>query len=320
MIQGDLPLMSLILSTPGTLDELSVVLAHLRGQSAAAKMEVVVVTSRCREVERQGGRLTDFWGYRMVKMPERLNSASIQAAGIRVARGPIITLCEEHAFPQPGWAEALIRAHQGPWAAVGPLVLNANPRSTTSQAGYLMSYGQWAPPAAGGEVTDLPGNNSSYKREVLLAYGDRLELMLCAHTVMHWDLRARGHRLYLEPEARMAHLNISCRWALLLEQLMCGRRFAALRSQDWGVLRRLLFVLAWPAIPWRRLASIAKLLFQGPGLPALPMLLAALHASAWGEMQGCLTGLGKVDKKLLRFEMNRRDMLDTRDRAALNRP
>ena len=47
------------------------------------------------------------------------------------------------------------------------------------------------------EVDYLPGHNSSYKRDVLLGYGDRLESMMESETVLHWDLRAKGHRLYL---------------------------------------------------------------------------------------------------------------------------
>ena len=40
---------------------------------------------------------------------------------------PWWSLCEDHCFPADGWAEALVAAHQGPWAAVGPAFLNANP-------------------------------------------------------------------------------------------------------------------------------------------------------------------------------------------------
>src|SRR5205823_2114181 len=125
------------------------------------------------------------------------------------ASAPVVVFCEDHAFPEPGWAVALIDAHRGPYAAVGPVIVNANPRSLISDADCLIGYGPWLHPSPGGEMSHLPGHNSSYKRASLLEYGDRLPSMLEAETVLHWDLRARGLRLYLEPRARLAHTNFA---------------------------------------------------------------------------------------------------------------
>ena len=74
----------------------------------------------------------------------------------------MVVLSEDHSFPEAGWAEALIEAHRGPWSVVGPVVRNANPDSLISWADFLLGYGTWLDPAPGGEISQLPGHNSSY--------------------------------------------------------------------------------------------------------------------------------------------------------------
>jgi len=52
-------------------------------------------------------------------------------------------------------------------------------------------------PAPAGFVDYLPGHNTSYKRELLLGYGADLDSMMEGETSLHWDLRSKGHKLYL---------------------------------------------------------------------------------------------------------------------------
>jgi hypothetical protein len=153
------------------------------------------------------------------------------AAGVRHASAPVVALAEDHSYPDPDWAAALIGAHRHAWAAVGPAVRNANPKSVTSWADFLIAYGPWSEPATAGEVEHLPGHNSSYKRAILLDYGPELEAMLGAESVLHWDLRARGSRLYLEPKAKIAHLNFGLLSSLARAQFHGGRLLAAVRAQ-----------------------------------------------------------------------------------------
>ena len=89
-------------------------------------------------------------------------------------------------------------------------------------------------------MTLLPGHNSSYKRERLLEYGDRLAGFLDAETTLFWDLDARGLGLYLEPAARVAHVNFSRLGVWLEVQYHAGRIFAAHRAWHgrWSGARR----------------------------------------------------------------------------------
>jgi hypothetical protein len=101
-----------------------------------------------------------------------------RAVGIRAASAPIVFIGETHAYPQPGWAEALFTAFEGPWAAVVPAIGNANPTSAASWASYLFDYGMWGPNRRSGEIADPLIYNTAYRREVLLSFGESLSAVL----------------------------------------------------------------------------------------------------------------------------------------------
>jgi hypothetical protein len=143
----------------------------------------------------------------------------------------------------------------------------------------------------------LPGHNSSYKRPVLLEYGDRLPKMLGSESVLHWDLSSKGERLCLEPGARTRHLNVSLLHASIRIRFHGGRYFASSRADRWPVVKRIVYAALSPLIPLVRLVRIAGELMK-PGrkfdrLPStLPALLVLLSIDAAGEAAGYLFGPG----------------------------
>lgn len=87
-----------------------------------------------------------FESVRIIESSGKFSETRARASGIRAASAPIVVLTEDHSFPEPGWAEALIRAHQQPWAVVGPVILNANPGSRVSWANLIIEYNEWLAP------------------------------------------------------------------------------------------------------------------------------------------------------------------------------
>ena len=260
-------------------------------------MEIVIVTPSADSLEPDERALREFSQFRVVEVGPITSVGPAYAAGIRQASAPIVVLGEDHSFPEPGWAEALVRAHQQPWAAVGPVVRNANPGSAMSWADFFLGYGPWQEPTPAGEVEHLPGHNSSYKREILLQYHDRLDSMMEAESVLHWDLRRNGYRLYIEPAAKTSHVNFTLFSSWVQALFLSGRKFAAFRATNeaWSRKRRLLFSLASPLIPLVRFRRIAADLYH-PGRPenlllgVTPVLLAGLAVDAAGQMIGCAVG------------------------------
>lgn len=317
--EGRSPVMSVVVITPDSYATVRKTIRHLRAQNICGALEVVLVAPSLSELELDESALRAFIQYRLVEVGTMSSTARARAAGVHAASAPLVAFAEDHAYPAPGWAEALTRRHREHWAAVGPVMANANPRSITSWANLLIEYAPWLEPSAGGEREHLPGHNGSYKRQLLLEYGDRLEAMLDAESVLHWDLRAKGYQLYLEPQARTFHQNFSARRPSLKLRFNGGRLFASSRARAWPLWRRAVFALASPLIPAVRCTRIAREMIR-PGRPrrllprVLPALIVGLAFDGVGEMIGYAFGPGEAMATLSDMEFNRERFLVEHDR------
>lgn len=319
------PSISVILSTMGTLATLEQTISRLLDQTICGEMELVLVSPPQNEPWWIGPLRDRFHSIQSVVIPSFVSIAASYADGVRAASSEIVALGEDHCFPEPEWAVALVAAHQGDWAAVGPQVSNANPDSAVSRADFLIGYSPWSEPCPAGERAILPGHNSSYKRSVLIEYGDSLADWLQAETVLHYELASKGHRLYLEPRARTAHVNFSRLSSWVGVQLMQGRVFASERRRDWGLGRRLFFAAASPLIPLVRLAKITREYFVAPRsarafLVTLPHLFLGLVLDGVGQGVGYALGAGDTLGRISELELQRVDHITDADRMALFGP
>jgi predicted dehydrogenase len=310
LAEGVKPALSVILATSDHFGSIRRTLRFLRKQTVAGQLELVLIAPDAATFELEPEELGEFLAYSVVEVGPIRSHSVANATGVRYARADVIVCAEDHAFPQPGWAEALIGAHRQPHAAVGPVVHNANPRTLVSWADLLIAYGPWLEPHPGGAAPFLPGHNTSYKRELLLAYGDRLAEMMTAETVLHWDLRARGHTLRVEPGARLAHTNFGLLPIFLRVQYHCGRIFAAARAMDWPWPRRLFYAAASPLIPlvrgWRVFKALQRIRSEclSP-LRVMPVVLLGLAVDALGQLVGYVAGPGRSGEKIADYEFNR---------------
>ncbi len=300
------PALSVIITTPDCFDTIRDLVGALRAQTARDALELVIVAPASAPIATT--ELEDFHCYQIVKLSHMASVAQGKAAGVRRARAPVVVMTEDHSFPAPDWAQALIDAHRRGYAAVGPAICNANPDGAISWADFIIGYGPWFDPPTAGEMAELPGHNTSYKRDLLLDYGARLESVLGAESVLHRELRARGHRLYLETAATTAHLNFTdlARWIPYL--FHSGRLFAAERVRDWTPLRQAVYSLGSPLIPLVRF----KRLWPSVGRAQVPFvgrlcaaLMFALSIDAAGQCVGYITGAGRAAQKLARLEYHR---------------
>lgn len=304
------PAMSVVVLTPDQYQTVSKTIRHLQIQKICGRLEIIIVAPFASALDLDHDALRAFQSYKIVEVGHMNSTARARAAGVHASSSPIVAFAEDHAYPAPGWAEAIVNRHCEDWAGVAPVISNANPRSITSWANLLIEYAQWLEPSSGGPREHLPGHNGSYKRAVLLEYGDGLEAMLDAESVLHWDLRSKGYRLYLESEARTFHENFSAKSPSLKLRFNGGRLFAAARARDWSMGRRALFFCASPLIPIIRCLRIARELFR-PGRPSyllpqlLPALLVGLVFDGAGEMAGYGFGSGNSMATLSDLEFHR---------------
>ncbi len=319
--QGKTPLLSVILATPAGYGTIRKTVSHLRSQTARSSLELVVVAPSKALLDLEVDQLNEFACYQVVEIKKFQSIGQANASGIRQAAAPIVALAEDHCFPDPQWAENLISAHQGPWAAVGPGVRNANPNTAVSWADLFIGYGPWLTPAPSREAAFLPGHNTSYKREILLGYGDQLDAMMEAETVLHWDLRGKGHRLYMESTASVAHTNFSLWSSWVPAQFYNGRLFAGARARQKPLPWRFMFALGSPLIPivrlWRIWTGLPSQDLKIQFLSCLPALIIGLAVDGMGQMFGYALGTGNALDKVARFEVDRFKHIREQDRLEI---
>lgn len=291
------PQLSAILATHDTFNSIRRTVHHLRAQTAQNKIELVIVCPSATNLRLDENEMKGFHSHRVIEIGRFDSVAPANAAGVRAAAAPIVVLCEDHAFPEPNWAQSLIIAHRGPYAAVGPAMHNANPGTLISRADFLIGYGAWAEPIKPCEPHHLPGHNSAYKRSILLEYGDRLADMMEAESVLQWDIGRKGRRLYLDPTARLAHTNFAHLKIWNKVQFHAGRIFGGTRAMDWPMHKRLLYAAASPLIPLVRLKRIwrdaRRLGSSHRSLGVLVTLMWGLILDGIGQMVGYLAGVGR---------------------------
>jgi hypothetical protein len=318
------PELSVAVITMDTLASTGQLMQYLQAQTARSRIEIVIVCPSAEGLALDPAELAGFAAFKVVAIGPFDTLHAPRVAAVRQASAPIIAFTEDHCFPAPDWAEALLEAHRGPWAAVGPIVGLANPRHHIAWVSYFMQYGDWvfSEIGAGGEAHDVAGHNSSYKRDVLLAYGEDLDRIMVFESVLHEDLHERGHKLYVEPRARAYHVFITRLLPFCREHYYIGRLLASTRRLRWPWQRRVLYLAGSPLIPFVRLYRILRMVrrhgWQRDLLPGmLPSLFAGLVSSAFGEFLGYAIGLGGAARDTVDLDMNRWRYITDKEKAEL---
>jgi hypothetical protein len=300
------PRLSVVVPTD-TFDTIRRLIRRLSALTIAGQVELVVV---CPD-ERDLGAI-DVGALYSVKIVEHvlLPLGDARAAGVRAADASIVVIGETHAFPTEGWADALVRAHDEPWAIVVPAVVNGNPSGgVTSWSSFLIDYGRWAPGGAAGETSDPPVYNAAFKRDLLLPFGERLGVLLDPGSTLPVELEASGRRAYYEPHAQIEHLNLA-RWGPWLhERFLGGRMLAGARRARWSRRRTLVYAIGAPLIPF---VLVYRTRAIGRGASAAPApgrtraaIVVACVAWAVGEGVGYVTGVGSAELPMLEYELHK---------------
>ena len=311
MNQSKAPEMSVVIVTPNDYAVIRRTIRFLRAQTVKDRLEVVIGAPSRAQLGLIESDLAGFHSHKVVEVGEIRILTEAKVATVAESSAPIVAFAEDHCYPEPGWAEALIAAHRKEHAAVGPLMRNANPATALSWTGLFLHYGCCIQPVLSGPCTNLPWHNTSYKRRLLLDYGSELASMLMVEGILFDDLRAKGHTLQLEPAAQTNHVNISIFSSWILHAFWGGRLFGAMRARKkkWPVWKRLICIAGSPLIPVMRIYKTAQRLREvgkGALLPRMiPALLAGLLPHVVGQVTGYAVGLGHAEERYSFFEMNR---------------
>jgi hypothetical protein len=235
-----------------------------------------------------------------------------RAEGTRAAVGLSVAFIEDHCFPQPNWAEILIDAHRSPWGGVGYAFTSANPESFVSRVSLIGRYGAFVHPARRGRAPLISGNNVSYKRELLLSFGDRLEDVLTIDFNLQEILTKRGVPMFVESKALAAHQHFTT----VTREGITGHHYCRLlaakrvQTQDWSTGRKLLHgigaPLGSPAIRlWRLLKGLrGRGELWSTAILGLPVIITEYFFDAMGESLGYLAGAGNAESRALHWELD----------------
>lgn len=220
---------------------------------------------------------------------------TLRTLGIKVARGRIIALTEDHAVPSPTWCAEMVRLidEHPQVAAIGGAV-ECGSDSLLKRAVYYCDFGRYQNPLPEGPAVYVSDSNVAYRREALEGVRGFWEDDY-HETVVHSALVEAGHELWLTPRSQVAQVREGLRpGKALRERYVWGRSFAGTRFRDRAFPVRLVYAGLSFALPlvftWRLLRSAIARRRVGELIPVLPLVLVLQGIWSLGELVGYVTG------------------------------
>ncbi len=290
------PALSVVVVTRDDTRTLQPILAAFGALPCADRIEMVIVAPDEASAAAAPEFARPFCATRGIGVGPIANRGRAAAAGVRAARGAVVALSENHCFPEPDWGERVMAAHAVPRrVGVGPAVLNANPERALSRVAHAAGYGMYTGDHAAGPRQELALHNSSFLREAVAPYGDRLESLLGDERHLWHALGEGGGVLWFDPSVRKRHIN-EATWELILGLAWCGgRRYGGVRSSDWSLSRRIAYGAASPLIALPVFRNVWRLLSPderkgGIGLRTAAAMIPFALTHAFGEGAAYLLG------------------------------
>jgi hypothetical protein len=318
----DLPALSVIVAVPDNFETVRLLIRYLARQTIREQLEIVFVVPSKTEFKIERAELKHFFQHKVIETGPFKSLNHARVAGIRESSAAVVVLTEDHCFPSDEWAQALVESHKNHWAGVGPVVGLANIHSNIAWANYFIQYSPWIKPSTSAIVADIPGHNSSYKKQILMAYGEMLEPMMDFEYVLHQDLQKKGHQLYMDCRAETYHLFMTDIKPSLQEHFCIGQLLAASRTRHFTFFKRLQLILASPLVPVVRFIRIIRDIYrygwQKELLPGIiPWLFIGLTVSAVGEWTGFVFGKGRAQSKTIDLDFNRHRFVSSQEKQRI---
>ena len=217
-----------------------------------------------------------------------------RAVGLRLSKGRIVAMTEDHARPADDWVRQILAAHEQPYDAIGGAVENGV-EFPLNRAWYYCDFGRYGRPFESGEVSFVSDVNLAYKRSALTATYDLWHEFYQEMTV-HGAMLARGNKLFLDNRPVVFQMRPRLKLGeALKERVSWGRVFAETRANNLTVPYRFLFSvgsLFLPLIMSRRVFSHMRRQRRTilTIISTLPIAFILLLAWSAGEFLGYFTG------------------------------
>jgi hypothetical protein len=242
---------------------------------------------------------------RWIHAPQEYNVPQMRGLGMGASRGEIIALLEDDCVAAEDWHDHLLKAHEGPHAAVGGVVEPGDYTRVVDWVAYFCEYVRFMGPVPAGEVLALPGTNVSYKRKALAevlghegASNGQLTSGAFYEVLVHLSLRQRGRTLGADPSLVVHNVNSWNLGELLRTRFHHGRGFAGMRLAGQPRWQRLPFLVLALILPFVQVGRIARQVVSrkrhvGRLVQALPAIILVSISWSAGEFAGYLLGPGQ---------------------------
>jgi Glycosyl transferase family 2 len=287
------PRLSVVVASVNGWELLGPTLRSLDALPERSRMEILVVEAVGGETRRK--LIEHRPAVEVIEVDEKRTIPALRHLGVCRASGDLVAILEDHGEVEPGWASALLDAHEGPWGAVGGVVENGR-EGLVNWAAFFCEYAPYMGPVVEGESADLPGNNIAYKRPHLLRHAGELEQGRWESWIND-KLRLDGVPIATTNRAVVRHIKPFRLGHFLVQRFHFARSYAGMRRVDQSMIRRLIYgfgSMALPAILTLRVTrtALAKKRHLGRFAASVPLIVLFYSVGAVGEMIGYLIGPG----------------------------
>jgi hypothetical protein len=264
-------------------------LAALETQRARAQV-VVVEAQRSSEALRARFPWAEFHLRPGALVPE------LWRDGIACARGRIVALTIAQMIPAPDWVDVIIHAHEE-HDAVGGAIDPGDGLRAVDWAEYFCRYARDMAPFEPRDRHDVPGDNASYKRALLIEEWEHLREGFWEATI-HPALLRRGVGLWHTPVMLVRQGRSDGFRAFARQRNEHGRRYPHQRGANFTPVRHALGVLGSPVVPFLMTARVlrdvfSRKRFRAQVIASLPLVFALNAVWAYAEAMGHLELLVK---------------------------
>ncbi len=219
----------------------------------------------------------------------------LRAAGLRLSKGNIVAILEDHEIPADNWCKKMVDAHnQLDHAGIGGAVENDIDKAI-NWATYFFDFGRYQNPLPEGPSPFLTDVNVAYKRRAVEKTKKIWENGFHEPAV-HGELLSTGESLWLAPDIIVyQHRSDLSLPYVLKERFVWGRYFSGNRIKSASLVKRIAFCAASLAVPAIILTKrfrdvLSKKRHVDTFVKALPTTLVLILFWSIGEFVGYFTG------------------------------
>lgn len=228
-----------------------------------------------------------------------------RAIGLRLSRGKIVAMTEDHAKPAADWCQQILAAHEQPHKVIGGAIENGIDHPL-NWALYYCDFGRYGRPLSNDETDYVSDTNVAYKREVLESVRDVWHEAY-HETTVHWAIFESGSKLYLnEKMVVFQHRPPLSLSKAIRERIEWGQIFAETRGNKMSMSKRLIFAAGTIFLPVLLLGRIIKDMSRQKRTlrqmtKVLPLSWLLLLGWSLGEFIGYLAEEPKTKNSQLEF-------------------